>query len=99
MELTIKQLIILIELYEAHPALWDPKDTSYKIKVKKVDTWKSILAALSIEQAGVEKKMKTLIGQFHRELEKRKATPESGAADVSESNWFAHSKLYTPVYT
>ena len=93
MEWTKEQVIILIELYEAHPALWDPTDPSYKNKVKKIDAWKSISAALAIERAEVEKKMKTLIGQFHREVKKSKSTSGSGAADVYESNWFAYSSM------
>ena len=60
MEWTKEQVIILIELYEAHPVLWDPTDPSYKNKVKKVDAWKSISAALSKKRAEVEKKLKIL---------------------------------------
>ncbi|XP_045101913.1 transcription factor Adf-1-like [Portunus trituberculatus] len=93
MEWTKEQKFMLIELYQSHPVLWDPTDPTYKNKVKKLDAWRSISQALAVERAEVEKKMKTLIGQFRREQKKRNAKSGAGTGDAYISTWFAFKSM------
>lgn len=84
---------MLIELYQSHPVLWDPTDPTYKNKVKKIDAWRSISQALAVERAEVEKKMKTLIGQFRREQKKMNTKSGAGTGDAYISTWFAFNSM------
>ncbi|MPD06873.1 hypothetical protein E2C01_102704 [Portunus trituberculatus] len=93
MEWTKEHTFMLIELYQSHPVLWDPTDPTYKNKVKKLDAWRSISQALAVERAEVEKKMKTLIGQFRREQKKRNTKSGAGTDDAYISTWFAFNSM------
>ena len=39
--------LILIGHYEKHPVLWNPKDTYYYNKIRKLDAWTAISKAMN----------------------------------------------------
>ncbi|XP_063364646.1 uncharacterized protein LOC134653250 [Cydia amplana] len=72
----------LIEMYEERELLWNTMSEEYKDRNKKHDAWSEIANAFEVEKYVVVKKMKSLIGQFQRELKKDEM-----------SSWFAFKKM------
>ncbi|KAK7068178.1 hypothetical protein SK128_025789, partial [Halocaridina rubra] len=94
MEWTRDQTTLVIDLYRSHPALWDATCTDYKNKIQKADAWRDISAAMGVERAEVERKMRTVLAQFRRELKKIKdSKSDDGAVDVYKTSWFAFDSL------
>jgi len=46
----------LINEYQKYPVLWNPKDSMYFSKNKKIDTWIQIVRNLNIDVEEVKKK-------------------------------------------
>ena len=94
MEWTRDQTVVLIDLYRSHPVLWDVTCTDYRNKIKKADAWRDISAAMGVERAEVERKMRSVLAQFRRERKKTKDHKSGdGADDVYKSSWFAFESL------
>ncbi|XP_063384954.1 uncharacterized protein LOC134671109 [Cydia fagiglandana] len=72
----------LIEMYEKRELLWNTMLEEYKDRNKKHVAWTEIANAFEVEKYVVAKKMKSLIGQFQRELKKDET-----------SSWFAFKKM------
>ena len=70
MEWTRDIIFRFIELYRAHPLLWDPRNEHHKMKNKKSDAWTEISNCLNVEKVEVMRKMETLVGQFRQEIKK-----------------------------
>lgn len=78
----------LIELFRDKPLLWDASLEDYKDRNKKHDAWLAIAQSLNMDKAAVERKVKSLLTQFRRELNKPKS--EDG---TEASKWFAFKKM------
>ncbi|XP_063538246.1 uncharacterized protein LOC134747583 [Cydia strobilella] len=86
---TNQNVFKLIEMFEERELLWNTMLEEYKDRNKKHKAWYEIANAFELERSVVEKKMRSLIGQFQRELKKDK----SGVGCDEVSNWFAFKKL------
>lgn len=78
MEWSNEQCLELIDLYEKHPILWDPKNQFYFSKTKKDDAWESISKELNVDTAVVRKKMSSLLGSFRAQRSKCKKSVGTG---------------------
>ncbi|KAL4720031.1 hypothetical protein ACJJTC_014225 [Scirpophaga incertulas] len=84
-----ENVITLIELFQERQVLWNPQMDEYKDRNKKHDAWMQIAAEFNLDKQAIEKKMRSLIGQFQRECKK----PKSGAGADDIPKWFAYKKL------
>lgn len=91
MEWTNTNVNQLIELYREHEVLWNTALSDYKNRNKKHEAWTRIANYFQTDKDKVEKKMRSLIGQFQRE--QKKLTSRVGTDGVSESKWFAYKRL------
>lgn len=95
MEWTREQTLMLIELYREQPVLWDPTKPDYKNRTKKSDAWKTLADVMGIDRAEVERKIRSLLAQFRRELKKVKERKSGDSAEqVYTSSWFAFKSLW-----
>lgn len=81
----------LIDLYREHEVLWNTKLLDFKNRNKKHDAWTAIAKYFQTDKDEVEKKMRSVIGQFQRE--QRKPKSGAGADEVHEPKWFAYKSL------
>lgn len=77
----------LIELFQDRELLWNTQIDAYKDRNKKHEAWMQIANEFNLDRHSIEKKIRSLVGQFQRESKKSK----SSADDVSK--WFAYKKL------
>uniref|UniRef100_A0A1E1WPP3 MADF domain-containing protein n=1 Tax=Pectinophora gossypiella TaxID=13191 RepID=A0A1E1WPP3_PECGO len=84
-----ENVITLIELFQERQVLWNTQMDEYKDRNKKHDAWMQIAAEFNLDKQAIEKKMRSLIGQFQRECKK----PKSGAGADDIPKWFAYKKL------
>lgn len=70
MELDKESVIFLIQKYEEHKVLWDPKNKWHFNKIKKNDAWQEIADSVGIGVEDAKKKMASLLGSFRREKSK-----------------------------
>ncbi|KAL4704559.1 hypothetical protein ACJJTC_012276 [Scirpophaga incertulas] len=84
-----ENVITLIELFQERQVLWNTQMDEYKDRNKKHDAWMQIAAEFNLDKQAIEKKMRSLIGQFQRECKK----PKSGAGADVIPKWFAYKKL------
>lgn len=81
----------LIEEFRSRECLWNHQIKEYKDRQKRGDAWKELANMFGCEAAEVEKKMKSLIGQFQRELKKTAGKSGDGANDAPK--WFAYQLM------
>lgn len=90
MEWNKENTALLIEYFKEKRELWDSTSEHFKNRNKKHDAWMHLASKFDTEKSVVEKKMRSLIGQFQRELRK----PRSGAgAEEIPSKWFGFELL------
>lgn len=73
-----EECLQLITLYEKHPVLWDPKNSFYFSKSKKLDAWDSIANELGMDVQIVRQKMSSLLGSFRQQKSKGKRAMGTG---------------------
>lgn len=78
MEWDNEDALILIQQYEKHELLWNPKHQQHFNKIKKADAWDDIAKTCSVDVDEVKKKMSSLLGSFRREKAKGKKTIRTG---------------------
>ncbi|XP_076673266.1 uncharacterized protein LOC143371681 [Andrena cerasifolii] len=90
-----EECLQLISLYEKHPVLWDPKNSFYFSKRKKLDAWDSIANELGMDVQIVRQKMSSLLGSFRQQKSKgnRAMGTGKGAKQVYCSKWFAFERM------
>lgn len=93
MEWSREKICELIEEFKTKEVLWDSSNMEYKNKQKKSDAWQEIAENINAEKSEVEKKVKSLIGQFQRETKKTKTKSGDGTDDTYDSKWFAFKNL------
>lgn len=93
MEWSKEATIQLIELFRENDLLWDCRSKDYKNRQLKNDAFTQIAETLQVEKDAVEKKIKSLIGQFQREIKKSKTKSGDGVDDIYVSKWFAFQSL------
>ncbi|XP_014476706.1 PREDICTED: uncharacterized protein LOC106745531 [Dinoponera quadriceps] len=88
--------LLLIDLYERHPVLWDPKHYYYYSKKKKLDAWEAIAQSMNLDMKVVRQKMVSLLGSFRAQKSKGKKSIGTGAnkRDVYISKWFAFERMH-----
>ncbi|CAK1596286.1 unnamed protein product [Parnassius mnemosyne] len=90
MEWNKENTALLIEYFKEKRELWDSTSVHFKDRNKKHDAWMDLADKFDKEKSVIEKKMRSLIGQFQRELKK----PRSGAgAEELTSKWFGFELL------
>lgn len=70
MEWDSEDSLLLIQEYERHRLLWDPKHKDRFNKQKKHDAWREIAKACNTDMDNAKKKMASLLGSFRRERAK-----------------------------
>ncbi|KAG5868838.1 hypothetical protein JTB14_033277 [Gonioctena quinquepunctata] len=94
MEWSRENVCKLIELFREKSILWDATERYHKNKQKKYDAWGEIAAQFDIDRGEVENKMKSLIGQFQRDLKiTTKSKSGDGTDDIYQPKWFAFKNL------
>ncbi|CAK1602449.1 unnamed protein product [Parnassius mnemosyne] len=90
MEWNKENTALLIEHFKEKRELWDSTSIHFKDRHKKHDAWMDLADKFDTEKSVIEKKMRSLIGQFQRELKKLR----SGArAEELTSKWFGFELL------
>lgn len=86
MSWTKENILKLIQLFHDKPELWDKKNKNYKMKEIRNLAWAKIKISMNVERHEVERKMRSLIGQFQREQKKIRVrgTP---------SQWFYYKRM------
>lgn len=79
----------LISEYEAHPELWDPRNSHFNVYKKRCEAWATISQDLCIPVEEVKKKMPSLLAYYKRERMKLVPNP-AFPYDPTESKWFAY---------
>lgn len=92
MEWTKDQTLRLIQAFKDKELLWNASNEDYKDRTKKNEAWKEIANIFNVERSDIEKKVRNLIGQFHREL-KRNPAKTDDEDDGERSKWFAFKSL------
>ncbi|CAK1595409.1 unnamed protein product [Parnassius mnemosyne] len=83
MEWNKENIALLIEHFKEKRELWDSTSVHFKDRNKKHDAWMDLADKFDTERSVIEKKMRSLIGQFQRELKKEELT----------SKWFGFELL------
>lgn len=78
----------LIEMFQARELLWNTISDDYKDRNKKHDAWMEIASEFNVDKKVIEKKIRSLVGQFNRESKFK-----SGAGADESIKWFAYKKL------
>ncbi|CAG9790284.1 unnamed protein product [Diatraea saccharalis] len=78
----------LIEMFQAGELLWNTISEDYKDRNKKHDAWMEIASEFNVDKKVIEKKIRSLVGQFNRESKSK-----SGAGGDESIKWFAYKKL------
>lgn len=93
---SVDMSLLLIDHYEQHPVLWDPKHPYYYSKNKKIDAWEAIAQSLNLDVKIVRQKMVSLLGSFRAQKSKGKKSIGTGAnkKDVYISKWFAFERMH-----
>ncbi|CAH0560412.1 unnamed protein product [Brassicogethes aeneus] len=90
---TTEEVSNLIESYRAHTNLWNPKNTEYKNRIKKMDSLKEIAKLFNTNFNEVERKIKNLITQYQRERRNYKNMKKSGAGQIFKPKWFGYNSM------
>lgn len=95
MEWTNAQVLELIEMYRLRPVLWNCRLSEYKDRNKRHDAFVEIADNFKTDKAEVEKKIKSLLTIFAREVKKVKDSQKSGAGsdEIYVSKWYCYSSL------
>ncbi|CAG4936495.1 unnamed protein product [Parnassius apollo] len=75
-------------MFQAREVLWNTISEDYKNGNKKHDAWMEIASEFNLDKKVIEKKIRSLVGQFNRECKSK-----SGAIADESSKWFAFKKL------
>ncbi|GBL65504.1 hypothetical protein AVEN_97809-1, partial [Araneus ventricosus] len=78
MEWSNDDCLQLIDIYNDHELLWNPKHPYHYSKNKKNEAWASISSALGREEKGVRQKMTSLLGSFRSQRSKGKKSIGTG---------------------
>lgn len=78
MEWTRDNCLQLIDVYEEHEELWNPRHGNYYNKIKKHDAWSAISTAMGCATEEVKKKIDSLLSSFRREKAKGTKTVGTG---------------------
>ncbi|XP_063233502.1 uncharacterized protein LOC134537172 [Bacillus rossius redtenbacheri] len=81
----------LIDEFRLQECLWNHQLKDYKDRQKKSDALKELGKMFECEGSEVEKKIKSLIGQFQREV--KKISGKSGDGVKDEPRWFAYKMM------
>lgn len=91
---TKDQIIELIEMLRAAPALWDIKTKEYRDRNTKFDATTKIALHFQTNVDEISRKIKSLKTQFSRERKKIEEKSKSGAGPISEDSvWFGYNML------
>jgi len=93
MEWSNAVVLNLIDEYRQRECLWNPKDSNYKSKTKKLDAWSELANVFKCDILEIKKKMESLQSSFRRERQKEETTTGMGAEDAYQSKWFAFKSL------
>ncbi|XP_075971079.1 uncharacterized protein LOC142973321 [Anticarsia gemmatalis] len=85
------QVFKLIDMFQEREFLWNPMLPEYRDRWKKYGAWCEMANEFGLDKHIVERKMRSLIGQFQRELKKSRSCASDD--DTSGSNWFAYKKM------
>lgn len=91
----------LAEILREHPCIRKRSDSNYKKKVVRQDVFKSISNHFipldpRYSELEIERKIKNIICQFHRENKKRQQKSGAGGAEERfKSKWYHYNKLCT----
>lgn len=100
---SIEKTISLIQAYEMHPLLWNPRDKLYKNKYKRNDAITEIASLVECSVLEVKKKLESVLSQYRRE--KKNVTKSGMATSDRKKPWWGLKYLrfldvkYTPNHT
>ena len=91
---TKEQVIELIEMLRAAPALWDIKSKEYRDRNLKYDEMSKMASHFKTNVDEISRKIKSLKTQCSRERKKIEEKSKSGAGTMSEDNmWFGYNMM------
>lgn len=100
---TQETILQFLELYQAEPVIWDPKEPNHKDKKKINDAWIRIQNTMNIPIKELKAKKDSLMATFRGYLRKKQASIKSGASsdDIYNPIWFAYDimeQFLAPVF-
>lgn len=102
---TNELVLKFIELYQAEPLLWNPRNSQHKNRNAVIDAWQRIQVGLNCQFAIAELKRKreSLMSTYRLHSRKIKESSHSGAStcELYTTNWFAYTLMDSflgPVY-
>lgn len=78
MEWSQDSCIKLIEVYKAHPVLWNPSDLNYFKKNFKSDAWAEISSKVGVQENECRDKIVSLLSSYRREKSRVKKSTGTG---------------------
>ncbi|XP_026818981.1 uncharacterized protein LOC113557613 [Rhopalosiphum maidis] len=90
MEWTNDDVLEFLELYEAQPAIWNPRHIGHKNRNIVHDAWKEIESKLSVKTdvTEIKKKKDSLMATYRKLSNKVKASMSTGSG-----SWLAKSRV------
>lgn len=86
-------MIDLIESYRAHPNLWNPKNTGYKNRIKKMISLKEIANLFNTNFNEVKRQIRNRITEYQRERRNYKNMKNSGAGQFFKPKYIIQCYL------
>lgn len=93
MEWNNKSILKLIDLYREQNCLWDPANSDYKNKSKRLEAWTEISHLIGTNMDDVKRKMESLLTSFRRERQREDNKNMNGADKIYKSTWFAYNSM------
>lgn len=100
---SIEKTVSLIQAYEMHPLLWNPREKLYKNKYKRNDAITDIASHVGCSVLEVKKKLESVLAQYRRE--KKNVTKSGMATSDRKKPWWGLKYLrfldvkYVPNHT
>ncbi|XP_076667936.1 uncharacterized protein LOC143368762 [Andrena cerasifolii] len=85
----------LLEVFEKHESLWNPRHPRYFDTIKKDDAWCTIAQEIGTEAEECKRKVESLKSSYRREKGKIKksTTTGRGSDEIYHSKWFAFKAM------
>lgn len=90
---TTEEICTLIDAFREHKNLWQTKDTNYKNRIKKMDSYKEIALLFDTNWMEIDRKIKNIISQYQRERRNYKKMKKSGAGQHFTPKWFGYNAM------
>lgn len=85
----------LIEAYREQPNLCNPYEVNYKNRIQKSISYKEIVSIFDTTVAEIERKIKNIVSQYHRERRTYKNMKNSGLGHAFKPKWFGYNSMFS----